>query len=126
MFIADLQNNRVLKETLSGPNYVESTVGTGLFNPAGVAVDAGGNVYIADTGNSRVLKETPSPLGWVQTVVGSGLFGPEGVAVGADGDLDVPAGGRLRGVAGQALEAAQVELVRVEADHIARRTRLQE
>jgi sugar lactone lactonase YvrE len=87
VFIADLQNNRVLKETTSGPNYVESTVGSGLFNPTEVAVDAGGNVYIADAGNNRVLKVTPSVLGWSQTLVGTGLYGPEGVAVGSDGSV---------------------------------------
>ncbi|MGD0859610.1 MAG: Ig-like domain repeat protein [Terracidiphilus sp.] len=33
-----------------------SSVGTGLSDPTGVALDAGGNLYISDTGNSRILE----------------------------------------------------------------------
>jgi hypothetical protein len=37
-------------ETLVGVgSYTQSTIGTGLSRPFGVAVDGSGNVYIADT-----------------------------------------------------------------------------
>ena len=48
VYIADSGNNRVLKETLSGGSYTESTVGSGLNRPIQLAVDGAGNVYIAD------------------------------------------------------------------------------
>jgi hypothetical protein len=35
---------------------VQTTVGSGLTFPAGVAVDGAGNVFIADSGNNRVVK----------------------------------------------------------------------
>ncbi len=34
----------------------QTTVGTGLFHPYGVAVDHAGTVYIADSGHNRVVK----------------------------------------------------------------------
>jgi sugar lactone lactonase YvrE len=37
-------------------NPLVTSLGSGLKNPQGVAVDAAGNVYIADTGNYRVVK----------------------------------------------------------------------
>ena len=70
VYIADTDNNRVLKETLSAGGYTQSTVADaasgGLYVPYAVAVDGSGNVYIADSGNSRVLMETLS----------NGNFGP--------------------------------------------------
>jgi sugar lactone lactonase YvrE len=83
VFVADTLNNRVLEVTPSGS---QSTVGTGLDQPTGVAVDAAGDVYIADTGNNRVVKVTPSGS---QSTVGSGFNQPTGVAVDAAGDVYV-------------------------------------
>jgi DNA-binding beta-propeller fold protein YncE len=59
IYIADTYNNRVLKETLSEGIYTESTIGSDLNAPAGIAVDGSGNVYVS-TGSTdnRVLKET--------------------------------------------------------------------
>jgi hypothetical protein len=57
---------------------VQTTVGSGLSNPAGVAVDRAGDVFIADYGHNRVA-EVPAGDG-TQTTVGSGLIGPAGVA----------------------------------------------
>jgi len=87
VYIADGGNGRILKVTLSGGSYTQSTVVSGLNFPAGVAVDGSGNVYIADSGNNQVLKESPVGGSYVQTTVGSGLFGPLGVAVDGSGNV---------------------------------------
>ena len=64
-------------------NGTQTTIGSGLSDPTGVAVDGSGNVFIADFGNNRVLevkaRRHPDP-------VGSGLNGPFGVAVDSSGD----------------------------------------
>src|SRR5882757_6485488 len=88
IYFVDITNNRVLKETLSGGSYTQSTVGTGLSAPLGVVVDGAGNVYIADSGHNRVLKETLSGGSYTQSaVVPSGLYDP--YAVGVDGSGNV-------------------------------------
>jgi len=70
-----------------------------LYYPAGVAVDAAGNLYIADSGNNRIRKVSN---GVITTVAGSGLGGfggdngpatsallayPVGIAVDAAGNF---------------------------------------
>jgi sugar lactone lactonase YvrE len=89
VYIADTNNSRVLKETLSGGSYAQSAVSTSpLSSPFGVAVDGAGNVYIADTGNDRILKETWSGAGYTETeVTTSGLSCPAGVAVDGAGNV---------------------------------------
>ncbi|MFZ0957189.1 MAG: Ig-like domain repeat protein [Candidatus Sulfotelmatobacter sp.] len=73
------------------------TVGTGLNNPQGVAVDASGNVYIADTGNNRVLIETRVGNTYTQTtVVGSGISSPSAVAVDESGNVYIADTGNNR------------------------------
>jgi trimeric autotransporter adhesin len=57
-----------------------------LRNPAGVAVDASGNVYIADYGNRRIRMVTKS-TGNISTVAGDGTAGYSG-----DGGLATSAG----------------------------------
>jgi sugar lactone lactonase YvrE len=72
-----------------------------LKNPAGVAVDAAGNVYIADPADN-VIRKVAARTGIISTVAGTGtagyagnggpatgaeLNGPYGVAVDAAGDL---------------------------------------
>jgi hypothetical protein len=64
--------------------YTVKTLVTGLSNPSGVAVDAGGNVYIADTNNNAVKKYDGTTL---TTLVSSGLRNPHGVAVDAGGNV---------------------------------------
>jgi trimeric autotransporter adhesin len=72
-----------------------------LFNPAGIALDASGNIYIADTDNDRIRLVTKS-TGIITTVAGNGTQGydgdgglatsayihdPFGVAVDASGNI---------------------------------------
>jgi sugar lactone lactonase YvrE len=90
--------------TLAGSTNRGNDDGTGraaTFNePAGVAVDAAGNVYVADTENDSIRKI--SPAGVVTTLAGgegpgeqdgtgaaARFFGPRGVAVDATGHLYV-------------------------------------
>ena len=104
LFIADAGDSRIRKVTAAGTistvagNGIAGISGDGgaavsasLNHPAGVAVDAAGNVYISDTGNNRIRKV--SPKGVITTAVGSGtagLSGDGGPAVSAQ--LNSPAG----------------------------------
>jgi hypothetical protein len=126
LYIADFYNNRVRKVSTSGT--ITTVAGNGttgfsgdggpatnasLYNPAGVAVDAAGNLYIADTSNERVRKVSTS--GTITTVAGDGTQGfsgdggpatnaslnqPYGVAVDAAGNLYIAdtSNGRVRKV----------------------------
>jgi DNA-binding beta-propeller fold protein YncE len=104
VYIADTDNNRVLKETLSAGGYTQSTVADaasgGLTVPNGVAVDGSGNVYIADTDNNRVLKETLSAGSYTQSTVAdaasSGLYVPYAVAVDGSGNVYIADSGNSR------------------------------
>jgi sugar lactone lactonase YvrE len=105
VFVADTGNNVIRKITTSG--VVSTFAGSGSLgfsdgkgtaasfnNPAGIAVDSGGNVLVADTGNRAIRKI--SPEGIVGTVTlpfevkfyfEDGPTGPTGVAVDGDGNL---------------------------------------
>ncbi len=50
--------------------------GAQLLEPAGVAVDGGGNLFIADRGNHRIRKVSPN--GIITTVAGNGMLGFSG------------------------------------------------
>ena len=63
------------------------TAATSLKGPAGIAVDAAGDVFVADSLNARVIEIAPT--GTVTTVMGSGLTDPEGVAVDSSGNVYV-------------------------------------
>jgi sugar lactone lactonase YvrE len=100
---------------------LQTTVGSGFTQPAGVALDGAGNVFIADYGNHRVVE---IPAGCMssacQTTVfqGSGLSYPIGVAVDAAGDVfigdfglgqvvEVPTGGGPQTTVGIGLSKPQ-------------------
>ncbi len=89
VYIADAQNNRVVKEPWTGSAYgTQTMVGSGLSLPSAVAVDGAGNVYVADFGNSRVVRVPWTGTGYgTQTTVGSGLSEPLGVAVDGGGNV---------------------------------------
>ncbi len=113
MYIADYNNNRIRKVTIS-TGIIATYAGTGtgsysgengpataaaLQNPVGVALDSANNVYIADTLNQRIRKVTVS-TGIITTLAGTGstaysgdngpatsaaLYDPYGVALDAAG-----------------------------------------
>jgi len=84
VYVSDGVNNLIRKiapdgtvSTFAGSGLagaVDSTGTKASFNyPAGLAVDAAGNVYVADSNNNLIRKITPA--GVVTTVAGSGLQG---------------------------------------------------
>jgi sugar lactone lactonase YvrE len=86
VYVADAGNNLIRKitpsgvvTTFAGSGAIGSANGSGTaasFNaPAGVTVDAAGNVYVADTGNNLIRKINPAGL--VTTFAGSGAQGKD-------------------------------------------------
>jgi uncharacterized protein (TIGR03437 family) len=89
VYFADYSNHRVRKvavdgtiTTVAGNGNAGYTgdggpaIGTTLYYPNAVALDASGNLYIADTNNNRIRKV--SPEGTITTVVGTGTRGFSG------------------------------------------------
>ncbi len=71
-------------------NYAQLAFSNGFSAPAGVAVDASGNLYVADTGNSAVKEVAPGcVLASCAVTLGSGFSSPRGIAVDASGDVFV-------------------------------------
>jgi hypothetical protein len=83
LYIADLNHNVIREVNVAG--IITTIAGTGeqgfagdggaatsalLDSPAGVAVDAAGNVYIADTHNNRIRKIS---AGTISTIAGTGV-----------------------------------------------------
>jgi len=93
LFVSDTGNHTIRKLTLSGTNWVTSTIagmagvgygysdgtnsGARFSYPHGVATDAAGNVYVADTENDVVRKITPVGTNWVVTTI-AGLADVQG------------------------------------------------
>jgi large repetitive protein len=71
-------------------SYAIQTLGGGFYEPVGVAVDGGGNVYVADYGNGAV-KEMPAGCtsSSCATTVDGGFTNPLGVAVDGEGNVYV-------------------------------------
>jgi hypothetical protein len=116
LYIADLYNNCIRKVNASG--IISTVAGVGhsgfsgdgsaatqaaLNNPAGVVLDAAGNLYIADAGNNRVRKVN-AVTGNISTIAGmggqsfagdggaadqAGLYGPYAVALDSAANLYV-------------------------------------
>ena len=89
LYIADFDNHRVRKVTPAGVISTYAGAGTPgstgdggpaasaqLHFPAGVALDAAGNLYIADFNNHRIRKVTPA--GMISTYAGTGTSGFSG------------------------------------------------
>ncbi|MEI6567677.1 MAG: cadherin-like beta sandwich domain-containing protein [Verrucomicrobiota bacterium] len=83
-YVADMANNRIRKVTPAGD--VTTLAGSGarsfadggganaaFWSPAGVVVDAGGNLYVTDSNNKRIRKVTAT--GSVTTLAGSATGG---------------------------------------------------
>ncbi len=89
VYIADTDQQFILKETTSGGAYVRSQLNqSSLLWPCGVAVDGAGNVYINDTFHGRILKETLQGGTYTEsTVVSSGLSGAVGLVADGFGNL---------------------------------------
>jgi len=115
LFIADAGNARIRK-VAAGTGIISTVAGNGsggfsgdggpatsasLPDPAGVAVDASGNLFISELGNRRIRK-VDAGTGIISTVAGNGLFGfsgdggpatsasladPAGLAVDGSGNL---------------------------------------
>jgi len=88
VYIADLANDRVVKETASGTETVLS-----FSDAASVAVDGAGNLYVGQTGSSNsVIKATPSGSSYIVTTIASGArngasLSPTAVAVDGNGNV---------------------------------------
>lgn len=111
IYVADLGNNVIRKITAGGvvstfagngtAGFVNATGTSAQFNnPAGLAIDAAGNIYVADRGNNAIRKITNA--GVVTTLAGfktggyvnatgtaAGFDTPNGVAVDAAGNVYV-------------------------------------
>lgn len=124
IYVADTDHNRVIRVDSAGDMHTVAGTGTAgdagdaggatgllaeLNGPAGLAVDAAGNLYIADSGNHRIRMLGPS--GIVSTIAGTGTAGfsgdggaaaaaelsyPAAVAVDASGNLYIADTGNNR------------------------------
>jgi len=117
LYVADQYNSDIRRITLSGTNWVVTTIagsaglsgrqngtnGDARFsNPSGIAVDGAGNLFVADEMNNAIRKITRSGTNWVVTTIAGGtegdqdgtnlaarFFGPSGVAVDTGGRVYV-------------------------------------
>jgi sugar lactone lactonase YvrE len=111
VFIADTNNNRILKETLSGGSYTETVVPTSAMNnPYTVELDGAGNLYITDAGNNRVLKETLAAGSYTESIVStSALNYPVDAVVDGSGNIYIADLGNNR-IVMETLGAGETEI----------------
>lgn len=90
-------NGNLLKETPAGTVYTATTIGSGLSNSAGIAIDGNGNVFYADHDNARVLEEVLNPVTgvYVQTVAFTTPASDFGLTIDNSGTLYVGSGNLL-------------------------------
>jgi hypothetical protein len=101
VYVADANNNSIRKITPDGTNWVVTTIagqlGAGnsghtdgtngaarFWNPVGIAVDSGTNIYVVDSWNCTVRKLTPIGTNWVVTTI-AGSYNSAGYADGTNG-----------------------------------------
>ncbi len=103
LYVVDTGNHRVRK-VASG--VITTITGTGvggfsgdgglaagaeLNNPAGIAIDGGGNLYVADRKNHRIRKIDPSGIITTVAGTGTGAYGGDG-GLATEAQLDIPEG----------------------------------
>jgi uncharacterized protein (TIGR03437 family) len=91
LYIADFDQNRVLRESSAGSGSFAPVNATPLARPRDVAVDAGGAVYVTGSGDHRIARINSS--GAVETFAGTtaGFAGDGGAATNAK--LSIAPGG---------------------------------
>lgn len=106
LYVTNSSDNKVYKvriadgvvSTFAGSGVKGDVDGAGssaqFSRPAGVAVDANGNVYVADAGNNKIRKVTSD--GTVSTLAGSGVSGHDD-GVGTAATFSSPGGLALSG-----------------------------
>ena len=84
-YFSQSATNQLLKATLSGGTYTESTVLTSANNATGnIAIDSAGVIYFISNGS--VVKETPSGGSYTETVISVATL-TNGLVVDASGNL---------------------------------------
>jgi sugar lactone lactonase YvrE len=123
IYLADSTDN-VIREISAATGQISTIAGGGMApdgysatqaaisQPAGMFVDAGGNIYFADSGSNRI-RRIDSATGVISTVAGNGVFGtsgdggaataasldaPTGVAIDSIGNIYISSGSRIRKV----------------------------
>ena len=98
IYVSDISSggSAVMRYVPAGAGtYTPSTVTNSAADPAGVAVDASGNLYIVDE-LGKVLKETYSNGTYTETtLISSGIPNPYGLAIDAVGNLYLTSGNQI-------------------------------
>ncbi len=89
IFVADTNNQRVVRLGPSGGSYTQSVFTTSSLSfPLVGVVGGSGNFYLADTYHSRILNEVWTGSSYIEKVViSTGLDYPSGVAVDSSGNV---------------------------------------
>jgi sugar lactone lactonase YvrE len=85
VYIADYQNNKVMKVTPGGNQ--TTVTASGLNGPNGVAVDGAGDVFITNVNGGGVVEVTPLGVQTVVSTPGLTLNQPSGIAMDGAGNL---------------------------------------